>query len=150
MGRRAQERRTVHERKPAQDCRTSRGANHAAPYGMQQLFRRFAHRTAGVVGTPFSFLAALALIVAWVATGPIFHFSDTWQLVINTVTNVVTFWMVFIIQNSQNSNSLSMNIKLDAIMKKLDITAVGILDAEDEGGLVLKREKQRIVCASST
>src|SRR5215813_2390479 len=68
-------------------------------------FRRFAHATAEFVGRPACFFAAVLLILMWAATGPFFHFSDTWQLVINTATTVITFLMVFLIQNTQNRDA---------------------------------------------
>ena len=68
---------------------------------MNELFRKFAERTAILAGSPAAFLLALAVVLAWLITGPIFHFSDTWQLVINTGTTIVTFLMVFLIQNTR-------------------------------------------------
>jgi len=97
----------------------SRGANGgradaASPNGASQLgwFTWFAHETARLAGRPSTFLAATLLIVVWAVTGPIFHFSDTWQLVINTGTTIVTFLMVFLIQNTQNRDTLALQIKL--------------------------------------
>ena len=72
---------------------------------MNRLFQELAHRTACAVGSPWAFLVALAVIVAWAVTGPLFGFSDTWQLVINTGTTIVTFLMVFLIQNTQNRDA---------------------------------------------
>src|SRR5690242_19796764 len=68
-------------------------------------FSRFASRTAQVVGHPYMFLAAVVILVAWAASGPFFHFSDTWQLIINTGTTIVTFLVVFLIQNTQNRDA---------------------------------------------
>jgi low affinity Fe/Cu permease len=84
---------------------------------MRDLFRRVAHRTSEVVGHPNSFLAASALIVGWLLTGPLFHYSDTWQLVINTSTTIVTFLMVFLIQNTQNRDSHAIHLKLDELIR---------------------------------
>src|SRR3989442_1257868 len=75
-------------------------------------FRRFAQNSAEFVGCSSCFFVAVLLIVAWAATGPIFHFSDTWQLVINTATTIITFLMVFLIQNTQNRDAKSMHFKL--------------------------------------
>lgn len=84
---------------------------------MSDHFRKIAHATSNAVGTPAAFLTAASIIVVWAATGPIFHFSDTWQLVINTGTTVVTFLMVFLIQGSQNRDGLAIQAKLDALIK---------------------------------
>ncbi len=83
----------------------------------KDLFRRFAGYVAFVVGTSRAFVIALILIVLWGFTGPLFHFSDTWQLVINTATTIVTFLMVFLIQNTQNRDSKAIHIKLDELIK---------------------------------
>jgi low affinity Fe/Cu permease len=84
---------------------------------MRSYFRRIAQAVSAALGSAWAFALAIILILVWVATGPIFHFSDTWQLIINTVTNVVTFWMVFIIQNSQNRDSKAMLLKLDELIR---------------------------------
>jgi low affinity Fe/Cu permease len=83
---------------------------------MNEVFRRLAHRTSQLVGSPFAFLLALAVVAIWAATGPAFGFSDTWQLVINTGTTIVTFLMVFLIQNTQNRDSRAVHIKLDELI----------------------------------
>ena len=80
-------------------------------------FRRFAHNTAEAVGRAHAFAAALAIIVLWGVTGPLFHFSDTWQLVINTGTTIVTFLMVFLIQNTQNREGHVVQLKLDELIR---------------------------------
>jgi low affinity Fe/Cu permease len=84
---------------------------------MNDWFRRFAHRTAELVGRPHAFLLAVTIIVVWAATGPLFHFSDTWQLVINTGTTIVTFLMVFLIQNTQNRDAHAIHLKLDELIR---------------------------------
>jgi low affinity Fe/Cu permease len=84
---------------------------------MDDWFRRFAHRTAEVVGRPQAFLLAVTIITLWFATGPLFHFSDTWQLVINTGTTIVTFLMVFLIQNTQNRDAHAIHLKLDELIR---------------------------------
>jgi low affinity Fe/Cu permease len=83
---------------------------------MNEAFRRAAHFTSGVVGSPFAFLLAFAVVIVWATTGPIFAFADTWQLVINTGTTIVTFLMVFLIQNTQNRDSRSLHVKLDELI----------------------------------
>ena len=84
---------------------------------MHQLFRRFAHGTATAVGTPWAFLLAVGVVVAWAFTGPLFHYSDSWQLVINTGTTIVTFLMVFLIQNTQNREARVTQLKLDELIR---------------------------------
>ncbi|HEY8076867.1 MAG TPA: low affinity iron permease family protein [Labilithrix sp.] len=81
------------------------------------MFRRLAHRTAAEVGHPWAFGLALGIVFFWGLSGPIFHFSDTWQLVINTGTTIVTFLMVFLIQNTQNRDSHEIHLKLDELIR---------------------------------
>ena len=82
---------------------------------MQDLFRRFAQRTSAAVGTGWAFAAALAAILVWALIGPAVGFSNTWQLVINTGTTIVTFLIVFLIQNTQNRESRAIQLKLDEL-----------------------------------
>ncbi|HWO26869.1 MAG TPA: low affinity iron permease family protein [Kofleriaceae bacterium] len=81
----------------------------------------FFHKLAGgashAVGSPYAFLASVALIVGWLVSGPVFGYSDTWQLIINTTTTIVTFLMVFLIQNTQNRDSLALHLKLDELIR---------------------------------
>jgi low affinity Fe/Cu permease len=89
-------------------------------------FERFSKRTARATGHPLAFAAAFLIIVIWVVTGPIFGFSNTWQLVINTATTIVTFLLVALLQNSQRRNELAMNAKLDALADGLADLMEGI------------------------
>src|SRR3972149_9353153 len=84
---------------------------------MNEIFRKVAAKISFVTGTAWAFLTALAIIFIWALTGPIFKFSTTWQLVINTGTTIVTFLMVFLIQNTQNRDSKAIHIKLDELLK---------------------------------
>jgi len=86
---------------------------------MDHLFTRVANAIATAVGQPLAFLLALAVVLTWAVSGPVFGFSDTWQLVINTGTTIVTFLMVFLIQNSQNRDAASMQAKLDELIRAL-------------------------------
>jgi low affinity Fe/Cu permease len=95
------------------------------------LFKRFAHATSRFVGTPFAFCAAVFLVVVWAATGPLFHYSDTWQLVINTGTTIVTFLMVFLIQRSQNNDSRAVHLKLNEIVAALEGASSRLVNVED-------------------
>jgi low affinity Fe/Cu permease len=94
-------------------------------------FTRFAKATARGAGHPATFGLALLIIIAWAATGPLFHFSDTWQLVINTGTTIVTFLMVFLIQNTQNRDSVAMQIKLDELLRAAKGAQTAMADLED-------------------
>ncbi|MDB4974479.1 MAG: hypothetical protein JWN48_2820 [Myxococcaceae bacterium] len=81
------------------------------------VFHRLAFATAEKMGSPWAFLTAILVIVAWAATGPLFHFGDTWQLVINTSTTIITFLMVFLIQSSQNRDARAVHLKLDELIR---------------------------------
>jgi low affinity Fe/Cu permease len=94
-------------------------------------FTRFAKRTARASGNAVTFGLAVLVILVWAATGPLFHFSDTWQLVINTGTTIVTFLMVFLIQNTQNRDSVAMQIKLDELLRALKGAETAMADLED-------------------
>jgi len=87
---------------------------------MDRLFTAIASRIAAFAGKAASFIVALSLIVIWGVTGPLFGFSDTWQLVINTATTIVTFLMVFLIQNSQNRDAAAIQAKLDELIRAID------------------------------
>jgi len=87
---------------------------------MDRTFTRIAGRISAFAGQPSAFVIALGLMILWGASGPLFHYSDTWQLVVNTSTTIVTFLMVFLIQNSQNRDGAAMQAKLDEIIRALD------------------------------
>ena len=87
---------------------------------MDRAFTSFATRIANAAGQPLTFVVALTLIVIWGVTGPLFGYSDTWQLVINTATTIITFLMVFLIQNSQNRDGAAIQAKLDELLRAID------------------------------
>ena len=84
---------------------------------MNKFFRKLSQRTSNAVGSPWAFLIAALIVVVWAATGPIFRYTDTWQLVINTGTTIVTFLMVFLIQNTQNRDAKAIHLKLDELVR---------------------------------
>jgi|SRR5690348_9995382 len=87
------------------------------PEDTRETFRKFAHRVAEAAGSVWIFVAAVIVVAAWLLTGPIFHYSDAWQLVINTGTTIVTFLMVFLIQNTQNRDAKAIHLKLDELIR---------------------------------
>ena len=87
---------------------------------MRKFFNVCAAKTSNAAGQPLTFIVALSIVLIWAVTGPMFHYSDTWQLVINTGTTIVTFLMVFLIQNSQNRDAAAMQAKLDELLRAVD------------------------------
>jgi len=108
------------------------------------FFTRFTSSVSTMLGRPYIFVAALVVLLVWALSGPLLGFSDTWQLIINTSTTIITFLMVFIIQNTQNRDNLAINIKLDALMKKQGISGKDLLEAEEESDKKLEHEKDEI------
>src|SRR5690348_13487684 len=98
--------------------------------GLRFWFSRFASRTALLVGHPYMFLAAVLVIVGWALSGRIFHYSDTWQLVINTGTTIITFLVVFLIQNTQNRDAKAIHLKLDELIRSHSPASNDLIDIE--------------------
>ena len=119
--------------------------------GMNLWFSRFASSTAQLVGHPYMFLFAVVVLVVWAASGPFFHFSDTWQLIINTGTTIITFLVVFLIQNTQNRDAKALHLKLDELIRSHhpasdDLIDIQKLSDEELDDLEKRYEKIRIAC----
>ena len=98
---------------------------------MREIFTTFATKTSQIVGSPWSFLVAFLIVIVWGASGPLFNFSDTWQLVINTGTTIITFLMVFLIQNTQNRDAKAMHLKLDELIAATKAARNEMIDIEE-------------------
>ena len=110
---------------------------------VSDAFRVFAHRSAIMLGSAWAFSGAMLVIIVWLLTGPIFQFSDTWQLIINTATTVITFLMVFLIQNTQNRDAKAMHLKLDEIIRALKSARNQLVDLEDLSDEDLKKLEEQ-------
>jgi low affinity Fe/Cu permease len=115
--------------------------------GVRDAFHVFARKSSEVLGSPWAFISAIVIIVIWGATGPTFHFSDTWQLIINTGTTIVTFLMVFLIQNTQNRDAKAVHLKLDELIRAVKGARNRLVDLEklsDDELKKLEKEFERI------
>lgn len=124
----------------------------AGPYAANDVFRRIASSTSHFVGSPWAFVGAASVVLVWAVTGPLFGFSDTWQLVINTGTTIVTFLMVFLIQNTQNRDSHALHLKLDELIRANRRARDQLIDLEkltDDELDDLQQEFDRIARARS-
>jgi len=122
--------------------------NHKKRNSLGKLLERFSLKATKATGTSKAFILALTAIVVWGLTGPLFHFSDTWQLVINTSTTIITFLMVFLIQRTQNKDALAIHLKLNEIVAALEGASNRLIDVEDltEGEIeILHTHYQRLV-----
>jgi low affinity Fe/Cu permease len=110
---------------------------------IRDIFRHFAHKSSAVLGTAWAFIGALIIIAVWGLTGPVFHYSDTWQLIINTGTTIVTFLMVFLIQNTQNRDAKAMHLKLDELIRAIEGARNRLVDLEKLSDEELKRLEEQ-------
>lgn len=110
---------------------------------LNDAFTGFTSQAAKAMGHAWVFIAALAILVIWALSGPLLGFSDTWQLIINTSTTIITFLMVFIIQNTQNRDNLAVNLKLDVMMKDMGITQDDLIEAEEKSDQRLERRVKK-------
>lgn len=114
---------------------------------VRDAFHIFARRSSAILGSAWAFACAIVIIIVWALTGPTFHFSDTWQLIINTGTTIVTFLMVFLIQNTQNRDAKAFHLKLDEMIRALKSARNELVDLEDlsdEDLRALEQQFQRI------
>ena len=110
---------------------------------IRDIFRHFARKSSAVLGTAWAFIGALVIIAIWGLTGPVFHYSDTWQLIINTGTTIVTFLMVFLIQNTQNRDAKAMHLKLDELIRAIEGARNRLVDLEKLSDEELKRLEEQ-------
>ena len=110
---------------------------------VSDAFRLFAQRSATMLGSAWAFTAAVLAILIWILTGPTFHFSDTWQLIINTATTIVTFLMVFLIQNTQNRDAKAMHLKLDELIRAVKGARNQLVDLEELSDNELKKLEEQ-------
>lgn len=108
------------------------------------IFTRFSTTVSEWIGRPWMFVAAVVLLLLWALSGPFLKFSETWQLIVNTSTTIITFLIVFIIQNTQNRDNMAMNIKLDALLKKMKVTDKMLLEVEEQSDKSIKKKKERM------
>jgi low affinity Fe/Cu permease len=112
------------------------------PTGISHWFSLFSQRVSVIAGSPWAFIAAVALIIGWLLSGPIFGFSDSWQLIANTVTTLTTTLMVFLIQNTQNRDAKAIHLKLDELLRANPRARNEFMEAEEEDLDEIEREKE--------
>ena len=112
---------------------------------MNRFFNRFAQGSANLMGSHWTFIAATVACLLWAVSGPVFAYSDTWQLVINTATTVLTFLAVFLIQNTQNRNSLAVQIKLDELLRAVANARTGLVSLENSTDEEIEKLRKEFV-----
>ena len=116
-------------KEPAEATQTS--SSQKKKGGFKRKFERFSNWVTKATGSPFAFLIALVIVLVWAVTGPIFNYSETWQLVINTGTTIITFLMIFVIQQSQNKDTVALHLKLNELIAASDLTSNRLIECED-------------------
>lgn len=111
---------------------------------MQKMFQTLARWVSFAAGTTSAFVIALLIVVVWVIIGPLFHFSDTWQLMISTISSIVTFLMVFLIQYSQNKDTKALHVKLDELIKSSTSASDKFVDIEEKPDIVIEKAKEKV------
>ncbi len=115
---------------------------------LSALFQKMSNKVTRITGSPIAFITALAVVIIWAVTGPIFGYSDTWQLVINTGTTIITFLMVFIIQQSQNKDTVAIHLKLNELIASHELASNRLVDIEDLTDEELQKIKEFYVTIS--
>lgn len=116
----------------------------------KSAFSSISNRVASAMGSPYAFISAALIVVIWGVSGPFFHFSDTWQLVINTGTTVITFLMVFVVQNTQNRDATAMHIKVDELLRAVKNARTGFVDIEHLSAEELEKLQQQFTKLKQT
>ena len=130
-----------------ENTRIQNGTNGKPPEAVNHWFHRFACKTADIMGSAWAFFAAIGIIIVWALLGPVFHYSDSWQLVINTGTTIITFLMVFLIQNTQNRDAKAFHLKLNELIhaiKGARNTMMNLEDMTDDELAELKKQFDKI------
>jgi low affinity Fe/Cu permease len=140
-GERQQNWRSPRQKTPLMELGIERGND--AEMSMDEIFRKFAGAVSRWAGSSWAFTLAILVLCIWAVSGPIFHFSDTWQLVINTGTTIVTFLMVFLIQNTQNREARAINLKLDEIIRSIQEAHNSLIDLENASEEQLEEVEQQ-------
>jgi low affinity Fe/Cu permease len=109
------------------------------------VFHNFAKKLAGAVGSPWAFIGSLLIVGIWSVTGPVFNYSNTWQLIINTATTIVTFLMVFLIQNTQNRDAKALHLKLDELIRSIKGARNALIDLEEMSEEELEQLQRQFV-----
>lgn len=109
---------------------------------MNEQFRKFAQKISNAVGTSWAFILAVFVVIIWAITGPLFNYSQTWQLIINTGTTIVTFLMIFLVQNAQNRDAKAIHLKLDELIHAVKGARNKFIDAEELPDEILDKNKQ--------
>ena len=109
------------------------------------VFHNFAKKLAGAVGSPWAFIGSLLIVGVWSVTGPVFNYSNTWQLIINTATTIVTFLMVFLIQNTQNRDAKALHLKLDELIRSIKGARNALIDLEEMSEEELEQLQRQFV-----